>query len=224
MPTVALWFKCAPDRPNPDNGVYRVHLGASPTPTTIDQTITPGVRDDAWIEISVSADPGDYVRVSYDREDGTRYYSNSVQPFPPAPLDSTEYTLAATVPEPQRRAQRRPLVDSSAYTLAATVPDFSAGASAGRWSTPRPTPWRRRSPDLSAGPDPAGDCDTVTVDLTGYVEGLTFNRGGTDNVELWEPLSAHLGQATTNSLGKLRYVLRTGGTLPDMRLSEYCRS
>ena len=182
MPTVALWFNCAPDRPSPDNGVYRVLLGASPTPTTIDQTITPGVRDDAWIEISVLADPGDYVRVSYDREDGTRYYSNSVQPFPPAPLDSSAYTLAATVPD-LSAGPAPAAVDSSAYNLAATVPDLSAGPAPAAVDSSAYN-LAATVPDFSAGPDPAGDCDTVTVNLTGY---------GSDSNNIWWDDNVQLG-------------------------------
>ena len=73
-------FTCIPERPNPDNGVYRVHSSQSANPTDIQLTFG-GQRGVAPQTVQAFVDAGDYVRVSYTNEDGEIYYSNVQGPF-----------------------------------------------------------------------------------------------------------------------------------------------
>ena len=73
-------FTCIPQRPNPDNGTYRIHKGSSANPTTI-HSVFVGSRLVAPQTVVVSIDNGDHLRVSYTNEDSEIYYSNSLGPF-----------------------------------------------------------------------------------------------------------------------------------------------
>ena len=73
-------FTCIPERPDPDNGTYRVHKGQSASPTAI-HSIFVGSRLVAPQTVVVSINDGDHVRISYTNEDGEIYYTNSLGEF-----------------------------------------------------------------------------------------------------------------------------------------------
>ena len=80
-PNKDISFTCMPNRPDPDNGTFRLHAGFTDTPTSIIATLTDLPIGPGPFSATVSLFEGEYVRFSYTNEDGEIYYSNTLGPF-----------------------------------------------------------------------------------------------------------------------------------------------